>query len=83
MHIYLSNALLTMYCRQNSAVISNPAKAFVFVVQALEAETLQGKIAQHVVAAVKALVQATNTNLAEVAGSLTPEQQRTVQVYFG
>lgn len=63
-------------------MIGNPAKAFVFAVQALEAETLQGKAAQHVVAAVKALVQATNTNLAQVAGSLTPEQQRTVQVYF-
>ncbi|KAF1973540.1 importin subunit beta-3 [Bimuria novae-zelandiae CBS 107.79] len=68
--------------QQNPAVLSNPAKPFVAVVQALEAETLQGKIAQHVVAAVKALVQATNTNLAQVAASLTPEQQRTVQVYF-
>jgi len=28
-------------------------------------------------------VQATNFNLAQVAASLTPEQQRTVQVYFG
>lgn len=78
-----SNVVLIIHRRQNPAVLNNPAKAFVFVVQALEAETLQGKIAQHVVAAVKALVQATNTNLAEVAGSLTPEQQRTVQVYFG
>lgn len=50
--------------------------------QALEAETLQGKIGSVVVNAVKSLVQATNTNLAQVAGSLTPEQQRTVQVYF-
>lgn len=65
------------------AVVSNPAKIFVATVQALEAETLQGKIAQHVVVAVKTLVQATNTNLAQIAASLTPEQQRTVQVYFG
>jgi hypothetical protein len=51
-------------------------------VQALEAETLQGKTANHVVQNVKALVQATNFSLAQVASSLTPEQQRTVQVYF-
>ncbi|PVI07059.1 importin subunit beta-3 [Periconia macrospinosa] len=68
--------------QQNQAVFSNPGKAFVSVVLALEAETLQGKTATHVVNAVKALIQATNTNLSQVATSLTPEQQRTVQVYF-
>lgn len=51
--------------------------------QALEAETLQGKVGSAVVAAIKTLVQATGFSLAQVAGSLTPEQQRTVQVYFG
>lgn len=69
-------------CRQNQAVFSNPGKAFVHVVEALEAETLQGKTATQVVNTVKALIQATNTNLAQVAASLTPDQQRTVQVYF-
>ncbi|KAF2641308.1 ARM repeat-containing protein [Massarina eburnea CBS 473.64] len=68
--------------QQNPAVFGNPGKCFVAVVEALEAETLQGKTATIVVHAIKALVQATNTNLAQVAGSLTPEQQRTVQVYF-
>ena len=52
------------------------------VVEALEAETLQGKTATHVVNAIKHLIQTTNTNLAQAAASLTPEQQRTVQVYF-
>jgi hypothetical protein len=52
-------------------------------VQALEAETLQGKIGSVVVQAVKALVQASGTNLAQIEGALAPEQQRTVQVYFG
>lgn len=68
--------------RQNPAVFGHPVKCFVSVVQALEAETLQGQTASRVVNSIKALVQATNTNLAQVAGSLTPEQQRTVQVYF-
>jgi hypothetical protein len=52
------------------------------VVQALEAETLQGQTATRVVASVKALIQATNTNLAQAAATLTPEQQRTAQAYF-
>ncbi|KAF9731375.1 hypothetical protein PMIN06_010057 [Paraphaeosphaeria minitans] len=69
--------------QQNPAVTANPGKPFIAVVQALEAETLQGKVGAAVVAAVKALVQATSFSLAQVAGSLSPEQQRTVQVYFG
>lgn len=52
------------------------------MVQALEAETLQGQTASRVVGAVKALIQATGTNLAQVAAGLTPEQQRTAQAYF-
>jgi hypothetical protein len=38
--------------------------------------------ATRVVASVKALIQATNTNLAQVAATLTPDQQRTAQAYF-
>jgi hypothetical protein len=68
--------------RQNQAVFSQPAKVFKFVAQALEAETLQGQTASHVVGAVKSLIQATGTNLAQVAGELTPEQQRTASAYF-
>lgn len=62
---------------------SSPGKVFVAVVQALEAETLQGKMGTLVVGAVKALVQASGASLAQVAGGLSAEQQRTVQVYFG
>ncbi|KAF2018443.1 ARM repeat-containing protein [Aaosphaeria arxii CBS 175.79] len=68
--------------QQNPTVINQAAKAFQYVAQALEAETLQGQTANRVVAATKALVQATGVDLAQVAGTLTPEQQRTVQAYF-
>lgn len=68
--------------RQNPAVVSQPAKAFQFVAQALEAETLQGQTATRVVNSTKALVQATGVNLAQVAATLTSEQQQTVQAYF-
>ena len=57
-------------------------KVFHYVAQALEAETLQGQTATRVVNSVKALVQAANVNLAQVAAGLTPEQQQTVQAYF-
>lgn len=50
--------------------------------QALEAETLQGQTANRVVASVKALIQATSTDLGQAAATLTPEQQRTAQAYF-
>jgi hypothetical protein len=70
------------FTRQNPAVFSQPAKVFTFVVQALEAETLQGQTATRVVASVKALIQATNTNLSQAGASLTPEQQRTAEAYF-
>jgi hypothetical protein len=63
-------------------VFSQPGKVFTFVVQALEAETLLGQTATKVVASVKALIQATNTNLSQVASTLSPEQQRTAQAYF-
>lgn len=68
--------------RQNQAVFSQPDKVFTHVVLALEAETLQGQTASRVVNSVKALIQATNTNLVQVAANLTPEQQRTAQAYF-
>lgn len=69
-------------CRQNQAVFSQPAKIFNYVVHALEAETLQGQTANRIVASVKALIQATSTDLAQAAASLTPDQQRTAQAYF-
>jgi len=68
--------------QQNQAVFSQPAKVFAYTVQALEAETLQGTTATHVVNAVKSLIQATSTDLGQVASGLTAEQQRTAQAYF-
>lgn len=67
---------------QNPTVLSQPVKAFQYVVQALEAETLQGNTANRVVATIKNLIQIANVNQAQLVADLTPEQQRTVQVYF-
>ena len=78
----MNHGQLLTIIRQNQAVFPQPAKVFTFVVQALEAETLQGQTANRVVASVKALIQATGTNLGQAASGLTPEQQRTAQAYF-
>ena len=70
------------FARQNPAVLNQAGKAFQYVAQALEAETLQGQTAIRVVASVKGLAQATNLNLGQVAAGLTPGQQQIVQAYF-
>ncbi len=63
-------------------MLSQPAKVFVFVAQALEAETLQGQIATRVVTATKALLGLTGVDPAPLMGQLTPEAQHTVRAYF-
>ncbi|KAH7138026.1 armadillo-type protein [Dendryphion nanum] len=67
---------------QNPTVLSQPIKAFQYVIAALEAETLQGNTASRVVATLKNLIQNANVNQAQLVAGLTPDQQRTVQVYF-
>ncbi len=68
--------------RQNPAVLSQAAKVFVFIAQALEAETLQGQTATRIVAAAKALLQVSGLNPAQLLQQLPPETQQTVQAYF-
>ncbi|KAF2000467.1 importin subunit beta-3 [Amniculicola lignicola CBS 123094] len=68
--------------QQNPAVVNQAVKCFQAVVQALEAETLQGQTATRVVTATKALAQAASLNVAQATAGLTPEQQQTVQAYF-
>ncbi|KAF2175554.1 ARM repeat-containing protein [Zopfia rhizophila CBS 207.26] len=79
---YAYSFLAQLIDQQKPAVMAQPAKCFQYVAQALEAETLQGQTAARVVNATKQLVQAANINLAQVAATLTPEQQQTVQAYF-
>jgi hypothetical protein len=67
---------------QNPAVLSQAAKVFVFIAQALEAETLQGQTATRIVAAAKALLQVSGLNPAHLLQQLPPETQQTVQAYF-
>lgn len=74
--------MLTMR-RQNQAVLAQPARCFVFVAQALEAETLQGNIAQQIVNAARKLVQMAGLDANQLLASLPPETQPIVRAYFG
>ena len=62
--------------------MAHAAKVFVFIAQALEAETLQGQTATRVVTAAKSLLQKTGLNPAQILQQLPPETQQTVRVYF-
>lgn len=73
--------LLTSY-RGHSAVLSAPDKAFLSVIQALEAETLQGATAQRVVHAAKELAKAVGINALRLISNLPPETQQNVRNYF-
>jgi hypothetical protein len=74
--------LSILFYRQHPAVVAQTDKVFIFVAQALEAETLQGQIATRVVAAAKLLLQMSGRDPAQLMSQLSPETQRTVQAYF-
>jgi hypothetical protein len=63
--------------------MSQPAKIFMFIVQALEAETLQGQTANIVIEAAKKLLGNAGMNPAQVLQQLPPETQQTVRAFFG
>ena len=63
--------------------MAQPARCFKYIVEALEAETLQGQTAARVVNAAKQLATVANLSLGQLATSLTAEQQQVVQAYFG
>lgn len=69
--------------RQNPAVVSQADKVFLYVAQALEAEMLgSGEVAQKVVGATKALVQASNVNAQAILQEFSPEAQQIISRYF-
>jgi hypothetical protein len=63
--------------------VSQAGKVFVFIVQALEAETLQGQTATRIVTSAKQLLGMASLDPAQLLQQLPPETQQTVQAYFG
>ncbi len=74
---------LSIQYRQSPIVVTQAPKVFIFIVQALEAETLQGQIATRIVAAAKQLVATAGVDANQVLATLSPETQATVRAYFG
>jgi len=55
---------------------------FGYIVQALEAETLQGATAKKVASVAKQLVAATGINADQILASVNPDNQMAVRSYF-
>ena len=71
-----------MSTRQNPAVASKAVQAFQHIIQALEAETIQGQTADRLATAAKQLVAQTGINAEQALQSLSPEGQNAVRSYF-
>lgn len=68
--------------RSNPAVTSKAALIFQHIVQALEAEMIQGQTAKKVAESAKKLVAQTGINAEQILQTLTPEGQAAVKTYF-
>ncbi|KAF2723421.1 ARM repeat-containing protein [Polychaeton citri CBS 116435] len=80
---YAYGFLAHLIDQQNPAVLSQAARCFNFIAQALEAETLQGNIAQSIVGAAKKLVASANLDANQLLASMSLETQQTVRAFFG
>lgn len=63
--------------------MSKAAKCFTFIAQALEAETLQGQMAQRIVGSGKKLIATSQLDAQQLLSGLPPETQNTVRAMFG
>lgn len=63
-------------------MLNQASKAFVFVAQALEAETLRGQTASRVVTATKALLQASSVDPTPLLQQFSPEAQNVIMGHF-
>lgn len=62
--------------------MSQAAKVFIFIAQALETESLSGQAAIRVVSATKLLLTEANLNAALLLQQFSPESQQTINSYF-
>ncbi|KAI9654317.1 MAG: hypothetical protein M1829_000938 [Trizodia sp. TS-e1964] len=80
---YAYSFLAQLIDQQNPYVLSQPAKVFVYIVQALEAQTLQGQTAARIVLAANQLLRISHIDMPQIMASLSPESQHTIRKYFG
>jgi len=63
--------------------MQNAARCFMYIAQALEAETLQGQTASRIVDSAKRLITTAGLDAGQLLASLAPETQQTVRAFFG
>ena len=68
--------------RRQPVVMAQASKVFVLVAQALEAETLQGQTASHVLAATKVLLTESGVDPTPLLQQFPEESQRTITKWF-
>ncbi|KAI9746918.1 MAG: hypothetical protein M1815_004882 [Lichina confinis] len=85
--IYAYSFLARLIEQNNPAVLSQPAKVFGYIAEALKAETLQGQAATRSVAAAKQLLShpsvVATTDPSLILQSLDPDTMSVVREYFG
>lgn len=62
--------------------MNQAGKVFVFIAQALEAETLVGQTANRVAQATKGLLQTTSVDPSPLLQQFSPQAQQTIMGYF-
>jgi hypothetical protein len=62
--------------------MSQPAKVFVFIAQALEVGSLSDQVSRRVVMAAKALLAESNTDPTPLLGQFSTESQQTIMSHF-
>ncbi|GJN71655.1 importin beta-3 subunit [Purpureocillium lilacinum] len=68
--------------QRHPAVMNQASKIFVFIAQALEAETLQGQTASRVASATKTLLTTANVDPMPLLQQFSQDAQRTIMGYF-
>ncbi|KAG8666917.1 importin subunit beta-3 [Fusarium poae] len=68
--------------KQHPAVVNQAGKVFVFIAQALEAETLVGQTANRVVQVTKGLLQSTSVDPSPLLQQFSPQAQQTIMGFF-
>lgn len=74
--------LTNLFSRQNPAVFAKADRVFGFIVEALDAQTLQGQTATRVAQSAKSLVAATGLNAESILAGVSPENQERIRKFF-
>ncbi|KAJ5585085.1 uncharacterized protein N7459_004885 [Penicillium hispanicum] len=79
---YAYSFIAQLIDQQNPAVFAKADRVFGFIVQALEAATLQGQTAARVADSAKRLVTATGVNAEQILAGVNPDSQERVRKFF-